>query len=78
MEWRIHFSIEIKRLILFGKNKQDRAIFGVFAGRTHEIIEFSECKIQTKTSTEIARTILNFMNENQISVYDEKTGKRSF
>ena len=58
-----------------GTNKEGKAVFGVFANRTHEIIKFDECKIQTKESAEIARFIVDFMNENKISAYDEETGK---
>lgn len=58
-----------------GTDTDGKAIFGVFANRTHEIIEFEECKIQTKESAEIARFIVDFINENKISAYDEKTGK---
>ena len=61
-----------------GKNKEGKAIVGVFANRTHEIIEFEECKIQTKISQEIAKTIIQYINENKISVYDEKTRKGIF
>ena len=53
-------------------------MYGVFANRTHEIIEFEECKIQTKISQEIAKYIVRFINEKGISVYDEKTGKGLF
>lgn len=53
-------------------------MFGVFASRTHEIIEFRECMIQSKISAEIARFILDFINENNISVYDEKTLNGAF
>lgn len=48
---------------------------GVFANRTHEIIEFEECKIQTKISQKIAKIIIDFINENKIRVYNENTGK---
>ena len=58
-----------------GTNKDGKAIFGVFANRTHEIIEFDECKIQTTESAEIARFIVDFINEKGISAYDEKTGE---
>lgn len=61
-----------------GINKEGKAIVGVFANRTHEIIEFAECKIQTKISGEISKFIIDFINENNISVYDEKTGKGLF
>ena len=58
-----------------GTNKGGKAVFGVFANRTHEIIEFEECKIQTKESAKIAKFIVDFMNENNIATYDEETGK---
>jgi len=53
-------------------------VFGVFAKRSHEIIEFEECMIQSKISAEIAKTIIDFINENNISVYDEKSLKGTF
>ncbi len=56
-----------------GIDKQGKAVVGVFANRTHEIVEFEECKIQTKISQEIAKVIIDFINENNISVYDERT-----
>ena len=74
-EWKHHFFIGTKLYIQFGKSKAGKAIFGVFASRTHEIVEFEECKIQTKISAEIAREIIQFINENNISAYDEKTLK---
>lgn len=61
-----------------GKDKNGKAIVGVFANRTHEIVEFNECQIQTKISQEIAKFIVEFINENKISVYNEKTGKGLF
>lgn len=61
-----------------GIDKNGKAIVGVFANRTHEIIEFKECQIQTKVSQEIAKFIVEFINENNISVYDEKAGKGLF
>lgn len=67
-----------KAIYPVGRDKSGKAVFGVFAERTHEIIEFDECKIQTKISQEIAKTIIEFINENNISVYDEKTCKGAF
>ena len=61
-----------------GKNKEGKAIFGVFANRTHDIIEFDKCLIQTKVSSQIAKLIIEFINENNISVYDEKSRKGLF
>ena len=61
-----------------GVNKQGEPIFGVFANRTHEIIPMESCKIQTKISEDIAKYILDFIKENNIKVYDEKTNKGVF
>lgn len=58
-----------------GLNKQNEPIFGVFAQRTHEIVEMSDCLIQNKITGEISKFILNFVKENNIVVYNEKTGK---
>ena len=37
-----------------------------------------ECKIQNPISEQIATTIVEFLNQNKISVYNEKTGKGLF
>ena len=50
-------------------------VMGVFAERTHRIIPTLECKIQDKKSQEIANDIFEFVKENKISVYNEKTLK---
>lgn len=69
------FYYRNKAVYPVGKDKEGKAIFGVFANRTHEIIQFEECKIQTKESAEIAKYIVDFMNENGIEAYDEETGR---
>ena len=45
---------------------------GIFAARSHDVIEFEECKIQTINSQKIAKFILENWDN---SIYDEKTGK---
>ena len=47
-----------------------------FANRTHEIIPIQECLIQNKKSQELAKFIVDFINSNQISIYNEKRTKR--
>ena len=59
----------------FGINKNGDKVFGIFAKRTHEIIEIDDCKIQNPISAKIAREVLEFVRENNISVYNEETGK---
>ena len=58
-----------------GKDKKENPVIGVFANRTHDVIEFDNCYIQNKESQEIARLICEFARKNNISIYDEKTGK---
>ena len=56
-----------------GTDKNGKKVLGVFAKRTHEIIPIEDCKIQKEISYEIAKYILDYIKENNISVYNEKT-----
>ena len=58
-----------------GYNKNGEIITGVYAERSHEIIELRSCAIQMLISQEIAKFVINFMKENGITAYNEKTGK---
>ena len=58
-----------------GTNKENIPVIGVFANRTHEIIPIGECLIQNKESQKVAKFVLEFIKENNISVYNEKTRK---
>ncbi len=59
----------------FGVNKNGDKVFGIYAKRSHEIIEIDDCKIQNPISAKIGREILKFIRKNNISVYNEETGK---
>ena len=61
-----------------GINKEGEPVIGVFAQRTHDVIPMEKCLIQNPKSEEIAKTILQFIKDNKISVYNEKTGKGLF
>ena len=61
-----------------GVNKENEPIVGVFAQRSHEIIPMQKCLIQNPISEEIAKTIVEFIKNNNISIYNEKTGKGLF
>lgn len=56
-----------------GLDKDKNPAIGVFAQRTHTIIPIEKCMIQTEISQKIAKTILEFIKENKISVYNEET-----
>ena len=58
-----------------GYDKNGEIVTGVYAERSHEIIEQTSCAIQMPISTQIAKFIITFMKENKISAYNEKTGK---
>ena len=61
-----------------GINKEGEPVIGVFANRTHEVIPMEKCLIQNPQSEEIGKFILEFIKKNNISIYDEKTGKGLF
>ena len=60
-----------------GKNLEGKPIMGVYAERSHTIIETKECKIQDLLCQKIANSIYEFIIKNKIEVYDEKTLKGS-
>lgn len=61
-----------------GINKEGEPVIGVFANRTHEVIKIEKCLIQNEISQEIAKTIIEFIKENKISIYNEKKLKGLF
>ena len=73
MENPLHYRNKAQYPI--GINKKGEPVIGVFANRTHEVIPIDNCLIQNKKSEEIAKFIVEFIKEKNISIYDEKTGK---
>ena len=61
-----------------GLNSEGQPEVGVFAQRTHTIIPIQTCLIQTEISQKIAKTILNFVKEKNIQVYNEENQKGLF
>ena len=58
-----------------GIDKNGKPIIGVFANRTHEIIPIQKCFIQNEKSEKLAKFVFEWIVKNNISIYDEKTGK---
>lgn len=58
-----------------GKNKNGEPVMGTFANRTHEIIPIEQCMIQNEQTEKLAKIVFDFIVRNQISIYDEKTGR---
>lgn len=61
-----------------GINKNGEPVIGVFANRTHEVIPMEKCLIQNPQSEDIAKYILEFIKQNNISIYNEQTRKGLF
>ena len=58
-----------------GLNSDRQPEVGVFAQRTHTIIPIQKCLIQTEISQKIAKTIIDFIKEKNIQVYNEENQK---
>ena len=57
-----------------GINSDGKIAMGVYAKRSHRIIETIDCKIQNTECQKIAKEIFEFLKSKGISGYDEKTG----
>ena len=69
------FSYRNKAQFPFGTDKGGNPITGFYAGRTHDIIANTDCALGVEQNKEILEIILQYMRENKIKSYDEKTGK---
>ncbi len=58
-----------------GVDENGKAIAGFYAKRSHRIVPIDCCRIQDERFAPIVQWILHFINEHQISIYDERTGK---
>lgn len=58
-----------------GTDKDGNVITGFYAGHTHSIISNTSCCLGVPENEKILETLLEYMRENHVSAYDEKTGK---
>ncbi len=58
-----------------GRDKNGEVIAGFYAGHTHSIIGTDSCAINAEVNDEIIRIVKNFISKNNISTYDEATGR---
>lgn len=58
-----------------GKDKEGNLVTGFYAGRTHDIIANTDCALGVMENKEILETVLQVMNDNHVTSYDEETGK---
>lgn len=55
--------------------EKGRAYAGFFQAGTHRVIENDRCRILPEASDRVKDTVVNYVNQNNVSVYDEATGK---
>ena len=58
-----------------GKDKNGKLVQGIFAKRTHDIIQVEDCLIQNKGAQKVVERLVEIMNEYGITAYNEKSGK---
>lgn len=59
-----------------GYNSKNEITTGIYAERTHKIVETKNCMIQNQISQKIANIVLEFLKNNNISAYNEANLKR--
>ena len=53
--------------------KGSKAIGGFYAARSHDVVELKTCRVGESCATQVLSSVLDFMNEENIPAYDEKT-----
>jgi len=69
------FNYRNKAQFPFGKNKEGKTITGFYAGRTHSIIENTDCALGVAENKIILEKILKYMEEEKVSPYEEELHK---
>lgn len=55
-----------------GKDKNNEIVSGFYARRSHDIIPVDDCIMGDAVNSDITKALLEYMRENNVSVYDEK------
>ncbi len=54
------------------RDKNGNVVIGFYARRTHEIIPYTDCKLQPKVFADILNTVKTYIEKYNVSVYDER------
>ena len=57
-----------------GRSREGKIVTGFYAGRTHSIIANTDCALGAAENREILEIILQYMEKNEVSAYDEAAG----
>ena len=55
--------------------KKGRACAGFYRAGTHDVVESPRCRILPEEADRVKDTVMDYVNQNRVSVYDEATGK---
>ena len=69
----VPFYYRNKAQFPFGKNKEGKIITGFYAGRTHSIIENTDCALGVTENKIILEKILEYMKQENVSAYEEES-----
>ena len=69
------FNYRNKAQYPVGRNKDGKVVIGFYAGRTHSIVDYTQCAIGAPENAQILEKIRTFITENNISIYDEQSHK---
>ncbi len=69
------FRYRNKAQFPIGTNKEGKLVCGFYAGRTHSIINNTDCVLGVEENEEILNIILDFMKDEKIPAYKEETGE---
>lgn len=69
------FRYRNKAQFPFGKDRNGRTVTGFYAGRTHSIIENTQCFLGKEVNEGILQKILAWMDKFHVEPYDETAGK---
>ena len=58
-----------------GTDREGKIVTGFYAGRTHQIIPNTDCALGVTVNQQILQMILDYMNENRVTAYNEETGR---
>lgn len=73
MDKPLHYRNKLQYPV--GLDKDKNPVMGVYSERTHNIVPVSNCYIQNEICNKIAKDIFEFIKDNNISAYNEKTLK---
>ena len=69
----VPFYYRNKAQFPFGTNKEGKIITGFYAGRTHSIIENTDCALGVTENKIILEKILEYMKQENVSAYEEES-----